>query len=242
MKVFSAALGTETNTFTPIPTGMDGFKDTCLFHGDATSHPKNLYASPMFVWREMCEANDIEFSEGLAAFATPAGPTVREVYEQLRDELLDNLKAAMPVDGVILFFHGCMVADGYDDCEGDILARVREIVGDDCPIGVEFDLHAILTPLMVEKSDVLICFKEYPHVDVEERAREVADLTFRTMHGEIKPVMKVFDTHMVNLLRTPQEPMASFVAEMSACEASGEALSVSYVHAFPWADAPYSYS
>ena len=67
-----------------------------------------------------------------------------------------------------------MVADGYDDCEGDLLQRVREIVGPGVVVGAELDPHCHLTPAMVENADLLIAYKEYPHTDVLERALELA--------------------------------------------------------------------
>ena len=82
-----------------------------------------------------------EVAESLIANAEPAGKTLRKVYEGFRDEILADLKAALPVDAVLLDLHGAMVADGYDDCEGDLIAAVRQVVGADVPIGVELDLH-----------------------------------------------------------------------------------------------------
>jgi microcystin degradation protein MlrC len=64
--------------------------------------------------------------ESLGAFAQPAGPTVR--YERFRAEILDDLRAAMPIDSVLLSPHGAIVAEGYDDAEGDLLAAVRGFV------------------------------------------------------------------------------------------------------------------
>lgn len=65
----------------------------------------------------------------MVAGAQPSGTTTRHAYETLREELLTDLRAALPVDMVLLGLHGAMVADGYDDCEGDLLQRVRAIVG-----------------------------------------------------------------------------------------------------------------
>ena len=76
----------------------------------------------------------------------PAGKTVKKVYEAFRDEILADLKAAMPVDGVLLSMHGAMVAEGYDDCESDLLAGVRKVVGPDVPVGAELDLHCNIGP------------------------------------------------------------------------------------------------
>ena len=63
----------------------------------------------------------------------------------MRDEIIAQVRAAMPLDGVLLGLHGAMVAHGYDDVEGDIIERVRAIVGPDCVIGVELDPHCHLT-------------------------------------------------------------------------------------------------
>ena len=128
MKVFIACLGTETNTFSPIPTGYETFAESMLFDGDATLQPANLFSEPLIVWRDMAEAMDAEVIESLAAFAQPAGPTVRRVYEGFRDRILADLKAALPVDMVLINMHGAMVADGYPDCEGDLLGRIRALV------------------------------------------------------------------------------------------------------------------
>ena len=145
MKTFIAVLGTETNTFSPMPTGWQTFKDTLLCYGDATQQPSNWFTEPLFVWRKATEQMPGQVAEGLAAFAQPAGITTRPVYESLRDRLLADLEAALPVDMVLLFMHGAMGADGYDDCEGDILRRVRALAGPKTSIGVELDLHCSVT-------------------------------------------------------------------------------------------------
>ena len=92
----------------------------------------------------------------------PAGITTRHAYETLRDELLQDLRNAGPVDVALFGLHGAMVADGYDDCEGDLLRRAREIVGPDTVIGAELDPHCHLTATMMESADLIVCYKEYP--------------------------------------------------------------------------------
>ena len=118
MKVFIACLGTETNTFSSMPTGLQTFEDTMLFRGDATRHPASAFSLPLHVWRKAAEERQGQVVESLAAFAQPAGLTIRKVYEGFRDEILDDLRAAMPVDIVLLSMHGAMTAEGYEDCEG----------------------------------------------------------------------------------------------------------------------------
>ena len=236
MKVFIGCLGTETNTFSPLPTGWQTFEETMLFRGDATQRTEASFAGPLHVWRRMAEERNHQVVEGLAAFAQPSGITVREVYESLREELLDGIKAAMPLDMVLINMHGAMVADGYDDCEGDILARVREIVGPDVVVGAELDLHCSITQTMTDKADVLVTFKEYPHIDMNERAKEVFDICLAKLQGDADPVIATYDCRMINMWRTPVEPTAGLVARMQAQEGKDGILSVSFGHGFPWGD------
>ena len=127
MKVFIAGFDTETNTFSPIPTGYQSFVDGFMARGDATQQDPNYCSAQLHTWRRLAEARSWEVVEGLCTLAEPGGLITRPTYESLRDEILEGLRAALPVDMVLLALHGAMVADGYDDCEGDILERVRDI-------------------------------------------------------------------------------------------------------------------
>lgn len=238
MKIFTAFLATETNTFAPGPTGWGGFKEYGIFHGDASKRsPKGLGLAPRLLG-EHCRADGHELVESLTAFAQPLGRTVREVYETLRDEILDDLRRAGPVDGVILLLHGAMVADGYDDCEGDLAARVRQLVGPRVPIGLELDLHCHLTQLMTDNTDVIVAFKEYPHIDVAQRMGELYRIVVDAAQGRVRPVTAVHDCKMVGVWHTTREPMKGFVQRMQACERQPGVLSVSLGHGFPWGDVP----
>ena len=236
MKTFIACLGTETNTFSPIPTGEQTFAETMLHRGDATRHAVSLHSGPLHVWRQMTEARQGVVVESLAAFAQPAGITVRTVYEGFRDEILDDLKAALPVDLVLINMHGAMVADGYDDCEGDLLERIRAVVGPVVAVGAELDLHCHITEAMVANATAIITYKEYPHVDPQERAAELFELCAAAAAGRTRPVMATHPLHMINSYRTPIEPMRSFVRRMQQLEGKDGVLSVSMGHGFPYGD------
>lgn len=238
MRTFIACLGTETNSFSSMPTGLATFEDSMLFRHDATQRPANTFSLPLHIWRRKTEEIQGDVVESIAAFAQPAGPTMRPIYEGLRDEILDDLRNALPVDAVMLSMHGAMTAEGYEDCEGDTIGKVREIVGPDVVIGVELDLHCSITPQMVQNADAIVLFKEYPHTDVGPRAEELWEICRATHAGEIKPVMAVHDCRMINKYRTPKEPMKSIVAEMQAAEGEDGVLSVSFAHGFPWQDVP----
>jgi microcystin degradation protein MlrC len=168
MRLFTGGLGTETNTFSPILTAPGDF--TVI--REAGVAPEVIYGSTVEVWEGLAAERGWETQFGLYAWAQPGGITTRAAYETLRDELLERLAAALPVDVVLLFLHGAMVADGYDDCESDLVGRVRALAGP-AVIAVELDLHCDILPQMVEDADLIVTFKEYPHTDVDDRAREL---------------------------------------------------------------------
>lgn len=236
MRVFSATLATETNTFAPLPTGLAAFRDRGYFPAGEHPDEPQLFTGPLWAARLRAEALGLILVEGMVASAMPAGITTRAAHETLRAELLDDLRAAMPVDIVLLGLHGAMVADGCDDCEGDLLARVREIVGPDVVVGAELDPHTHLTDAMVRHADLLLAFREYPHTDAIERGLELVDLCVATARREIRPVAAVFDCETLRVIRTPVEPARGFVDRCHALEGHGGIVSISAIHGFPWGD------
>jgi microcystin degradation protein MlrC len=238
MKVFSAALGTETNTFSPLPTGLASFRDRDYYPAGTHPDTPTFFGAPMIVARRRGKALGWELAEGLVASAQPGGLTTRVAYETLREQILSDLRAALPVDMVLLGLHGAMVADGYDDCEGDLLERVRAIVGDKVVLGAELDPHVHLSPLMVASADVLVLFKKYPHTDILERAEELVDLCAAKQAGKIAPVAALVDCEMIVPMHTSREPALGFVQRMQALEGRDGILSVSIAHGFATGDVP----
>ncbi|MEO8926982.1 MAG: M81 family metallopeptidase [Caulobacteraceae bacterium] len=236
MRVFAAGIVTETNTFAPWPTGERGFAQGGMWHGDASAGgktPQNLTAR---LWRDLAERDGHDFTESLFAVAEPSGPTVQTVYEAMREEILNGLRRTVPFDVVLLFLHGAMVATECDDCEADLAARVRAIVGPTAAIGVELDPHCHLSQALVDAADAVILMKEYPHTDFLPRAEELYDLCLGKAAGTLRPTSHLFDCKMVGFYPTTSEPMAGLVERMRAAEASPGVLSVSFVHGFPWGD------
>ena len=123
MRVFVASLATETNTFSPLYVDRSAFESA--FYCPPGTHPDTptLCSAPVVAARRRAQTDGFTLIEGTATWAEPAGLVSREAYESLRDEILDQLRAALPVDVVLFGLHGSMVARDYDDCEGDLLAR-----------------------------------------------------------------------------------------------------------------------
>jgi len=131
MRLFAASLATETNTFAPLPTDRRAFQ---YFPPGAHPPTPTLCSAPIIAAREAAAAGGHALVEGSSAWAEPAGLVGRAAYLSLRDEILDQLRAAHTgregaVDVAVFGLHGAMVADGFDDTEGDLLARAREITG-----------------------------------------------------------------------------------------------------------------
>jgi len=238
MKIFAAGIATETNTFCPVPTSREDFsvqRSNSISAGQSDDRSFDLAE----IWGQPAHARGDAFVLSLMAWAQPSGVTVRTAYESLRDEMLGDLRAAMPVDVVLLMLHGAMVAQGYDDCEEDLIRRVREIVGREAVIGVELDLHCHLSTSKIAAADIVITYKEYPHVDVNDRARELFDLAVATRLGRIRPTMALFDCRMIGLYPTSRQPMRGFVAAMMDAPRRKGVLSVSFGHGFQFADLPH---
>jgi microcystin degradation protein MlrC len=137
---------------------------------------------------------------------------VRSVYEGFRGEILDGVTAALPLDAVLINVHGAMVADGYDDCEGDLLSRIRAIVGPGVAIGAEFDLHCHLTQLMLgqrRRADRLQGIPAHRHDGARGRA-----VRHHRRHGRGQGHAGdgAHDCRMIAQYRTSVPPISEFVA------------------------------
>ena len=238
MRVFLAAFVHETNSFSPLPTTERSFTEGGLHHraGDLRTLIRAKQA-PGYgdALTAMTDAGD-DVVLGTCAWAMPSGIIARKAFESLRDEVLEDLRTAGVIDAVLLFLHGAMVADGYPDCEGDILTRVRRIVGPKLPIGVLLDLHGNVSHAMIASDAILVACKEYPHTDYLPRARELRSLLAKAAAGEIKPRTLLRQIPMVAPLGTTENPMHDFVRRLEVSERTSGILSVSAMHGFAWSD------
>jgi microcystin degradation protein MlrC len=239
MRIFSATLATETNTFSPLPTSLAAYRESVFYRPGA--HPDDaprMCTAPLFVARRRARAEGFVLIEGSCFAASPAGTTNRADYEFMRGEILSELSAALPLDAVLLGLHGAMVAFDYDDVEGDIIEKVRAIVGRKCLIGVELDPHCHLTLARVRLADIIVLYKEFPHTDVVERAEDLLALVLATLRGKIRPVMSLYDCRQIQSYPTTLPPMRAFVDRIKALEGRDGILSISIAHGFPYADVP----
>ncbi len=168
----------ETNTFAPTRAAYADF----VHGGGWPSMTKG--ADVLEVMRNInvglagfvteAEAQGWELVPTIFAAASPCAHVTRDAYERIAAVIVDGIRNAPPLDAVYLDLHGAMVSEHLDDGEGEILARVRRVIGDDVPLVASLDLHANVTPQMVDQADALIAYRTYPHVDMADTGRAAA--------------------------------------------------------------------
>src|SRR5258707_7379917 len=116
MRLFAATIATETNTFSPLPTSIEAYKEGVFLRpGEHPDETPLMCTAPLFVARKRAKTEGFTLIEGSCFAASPAGTTNRADYEVMRHEILGKLEGPRPVDGILLGLHGAMVAHGYDD-------------------------------------------------------------------------------------------------------------------------------
>jgi len=237
-RVFLGSIATETNTFSPLRTDILDFKES--FYASPGQHPKTPTLCSAIYPAARARADELNWQiiEGTASWAEPGGIVNQETWEFLRDQLVNELKAAMPVDIVLLGLHGAMVSQDCLDCEGELVSAVREIVGPSAIIGATFDPHSHLSELRTKNLNLITVFKEFPHTDFVQVAEVLVELTHLASLGKVKPVISTFDCKMIEVLPTSREPMRSFIDKIKLLETQKNILSISVIHGFMAGDVP----
>jgi len=196
-------------------------------------------------------AGAIAVAEGLGiriaplscGFANPAGPVAAEAFERLCAMIIHDLSEAMaeaPLDGVYLDLHGAMVAEGFDDAEGEVLRRVRAVAGG-VPVTASLDPHCNLTAAMVERADALAPFRTYPHVDMKQAGARAMKLLIERIK-RARPFARAFRQAPFLIPITDQctmvEPMLSLMAEREAIARRHTVAELGLCFGFPYADFP----
>ena len=238
VRFFVAMLSHETNTFSPIRTDRAQFEAHDLRYGGELLETYRSTGTCLGGMIDAAGTLDATLVPSLAATASPAGRVAKDFYAEARDRLLADLRAAGPLDGVLLDLHGAMVVEGIDDGEGDLLRAVRAAVGA-TPIAVTLDFHGNITRAMVETATLLHGYKTYPHVDMRARGHEAATRLAEVAAGRIRPTVAWRQPPLLPPIAgqlTTRGPMRRLYDLADALEARAGVLTVSVFAGFPLAD------
>lgn len=235
MRLVIAMMKHETNTFSPVRTDWQRFRDWGAYLGPEARRAYEGTAMPIGAYLKLAREIGAEVVTPVAAEAMPSGPVAAEAYELMAAAILDAVSAGC--DAAMLDLHGAMVAATTPDGEGTLLERIRA-VAPDLPIAVTCDLHANLTDKMVRNCTALIGYKTYPHVDMHIVGEQVGRILLRAIKGEIRPVMGWARRPLLaQTLRmgTDDEPMRMLIAMAREDERRG-LLAATVFGGFPLAD------
>jgi microcystin degradation protein MlrC len=232
----------ETNTFAPTKAAYADFVHgggwPAMTQGaDVLTTMRNINVGLAGFVGE-AEALGWELVPTIFSAASPSAHVTEDAYERIAGVIVNGIRNAGPLDGVYLDLHGAMVAEHLDDGEGEILRRVRGVIGDDLPLVVSLDLHANVTPGMVEQADALIAYRTYPHVDMADTGRAAAThlaLLLGTRRKLAKAFRQLPFLIPISWQCTSDQPAKGIYAKLAAMQ-NGAVPTLSFCPGFPAAD------
>ena len=228
----------ETNTFSCIETDRQAFHDCYFLVGADAIDERGEQNTQLAGFLEIGQKYDWQLTHVLSAAAGPSGKVTTAAYNWIVDPIIDAAKSDH-YDGILLGLHGAMVTASCDDGEGELLQRLRAVVGHTIPIAITLDLHANVSRKMCELANIIVSFKTYPHIDMRETARQAGEVLQRSLRGEIKPYTIKAGCPMLeetNGARTDTGPMIDWIRKARTWEQRDDVFAVSINGGFASAD------
>lgn len=233
-----ACIGHESNTFLPVQTTYEDFQAGLTRGNDLLRRWTGKHHELAgFIGQSREES--FEIAPLLAILAQGGGTITSSAFERIAQDLLEELKKALPLDGLLLALHGAAVSEQFPDAEGEILSRVRALVGPEVPIVNTLDLHANISSEMIRHANATIVYRSNPHLDQEDRGKEAAHLLARILRGEIRPVQALETPPMlIQMCRqyTSEDPARKLYQELEEVLRWPGILSASVALGFHFAD------
>ena len=241
MRVVTALMKHETNTFSPVPTPLERFArgGTAPLLGRDAYHAFKGTGSAIAAFIDLAEAEGAEVITPIAAGAWPSGPVEDAAYKTITDTICGAVEEALErgLDAIMLDLHGAMVTESLEDGEGALLARLRRIAPA-TPIAVALDMHTNMYPAIAANADVVAGYQTYPHIDVYETGERAGRALLAMVKGEAKPAMAWGNLPMLpHVMRQGSDdyPNSALQARAREMESQG-ALCASLFVGFPHAD------
>lgn len=231
MRIAVAGLHTECSTYNPVLAREADFR---VLRGP--SMLKDAYF-------DFLTHFPAEFIGVLHARAIAGGPVEAGIYARWKAEILDGIRAALPLDGVYLAMHGAMFVEGLHDAEGDFIAAVREAVGPDVLIAASYDLHGNVSQKIIDGLDIFSTYRTAPHIDVPDTMRRAVTMLVRALATGQRPVVAWAPVPVLlpgERTSTQDEPARTFYTQLQAVEDPTGIWDASFQVGYVWADEPRS--
>jgi len=237
-KIAIAGLGIESSTFSPALSTEEAFHAKI---GDS------VYTRYPFLQIDSLNRNRAEWVPTLVGKSLPGGTVTREAYESLVTKTLKLLKDNGPYDGLFFDIHGAMSVVGLDDPEGDLIERIRAVIGDDVLISTSMDLHGNVSEKLAKNTDLITCYRMAPHEDaIESKKRAVTNLLDRLENGKGKPAYKAWVPVPILLpgekTSTRIEPGKSLYAKIPDITKQEGVIDAAIWIGYAWADEPRNHA
>ena len=245
-RILIAGYQHETNTFAPSLADWAAFNTGENFpayvRGQAMLQQLTGLNLPVGGFIDAARREGWELVPSAWAGATPSSYVTRDAFERISEAILDDVKAArvQGLDGVYLDLHGAAVAEHVDDSEGELLARVRALVGPGVPIVASLDLHANVTQRMLTVADALVSYRTYPHIDMADTGARAALLLrerLRSGQRHAQHARRLPFLIALNAQSTWMSPAQEIYQELQAIESSTGCM-LSFCMGFPASDFP----
>jgi len=231
----------ETNTFSPVPATFADFEAPDAWPG--LTRGAGMFEAvaginlPAAGFVQEARSLHHELVPLAWCSAQPSGRVTRDAFERIATMLLEDLRACGSVDGVYLDLHGAMVAEHVDDADGELLRRIRSVVGAGVPVVASLDFHANLSGEMARCATALVSYRTYPHVDMAECGARAARVLHDILRGaQVASYLEQVD-YLIPLTSqsTLVDPLQSLMREVEAAERA-PLLSLGILPGFPAAD------
>ena len=248
MRLLIAQMKHETNTFSPVPTPLARFARGSAepYEGEAVREAFKGTGTAIGAFLDLADRAGAQTVLPIAANAAPSGPVENDAFEYVTRRIVDA--AARGCDAILLDLHGAMVTRYYDDGEGELLRRIRQ-VAPQVPIGVALDMHTNLFPAMAEHATVIAGYQTYPHVDMYEAGLRAGRPILAMLEGRAKPVIAFGHRPMLphvmrqSSLDSPNKEIqqrAKYMERDGPGGTSPRVMAASFFVGFPHADVAYA--
>jgi microcystin degradation protein MlrC len=231
----------ESNSFNRVATTLEDFTFTELGSGITDRWAKGNTEVAGFI--EGGVEAGFDMRPTLYAQAAPRGPVTRETFEKLTADLIARIQAISDLEAVFLALHGAMYTDDFPQADEEIIRRVRSAIGPKMPLVVTHDFHANISPETGKLCDVLVVYKQNPHLDTKDRGLQAASILRRWLAGEVRPTQAIVKPPMLfNIVfqNTYAEPFRSLTAASIELEKSNpKVLAASVTGGYQYNDVPW---